>query len=115
MELHDDCLPPDEYFEKTPQIGETPNSHGNGRACAYARVAPSRSAEGSLTAASTLARNAISEADSLIDHLGQWCDKVANLASTDLRDEAKGSASYSVLMGKAHLDDWMTWRSKFAK
>lgn len=101
MELHDDCLPPDEYFEKTPQIGEA-KLPWEPTSLSYARVARCRSAEGSLTAASTLARNAISEADSLIDHLGQWCDKVANLASTDLLDEAKGSASYNVLIGKAH-------------
>jgi hypothetical protein len=49
--------------------------------------------------------DAVHEADNLADHFGRDGETVAVLVTTDLYDEAKDSARYNALMGKAAILD----------
>lgn len=49
--------------------------------------------------------DAVHEADNLVDHFGGSGDKVAVLVTTDLYDEARDTARYHALMGKAAILD----------
>jgi hypothetical protein len=48
---------------------------------------------------------ALHEADNLTDHFGKAGERVAILVTTDLFDEARGTARYNALMGKAAVLD----------